>query len=251
MDVSIVAALATIVWTCLIKAQNRPQSNSTTFKMMGREMSNSGHSPAGHTGHSPCCHPPSYSQLSVFKWQQTTSHSNFNLLQHLPFAPIAHLPTMAYPPNLTIEPFLFNGTISGHSITILLDSGATTNFISQSFLDKHPSLSHKFQTSFSLETITLADGTTLPCGKPIGPLRLQVNTYKDRLHFIPTQLHHYDVILGTPWLTTYNPCNWLDWRYPLPFSWWSTSWHRISRIYVSVFHRSPSCSFSYAIQEIS
>ena len=36
-----------------------------------------------------------------------------------------------------------------------------------------------------------------------------MNTYKDRLHFIPTQLHHYDVILGTPWLTHYNPA--IDW----------------------------------------
>ena len=54
-------------------------------------------------------------------------------------APLSHLPTMAYPPSLTIEPFLFSGTISGHSvITNLLDSGATTNFISLSFLEKHP-----------------------------------------------------------------------------------------------------------------
>ena len=79
---------------------------------------------------------------------------------------------MAYIPSLTVEPFLFSGTISSHSVTILLDSGATANLISQSFLENHPSLSQKFQTSFSSETITLADGTTLPCGKPIGPLRL-------------------------------------------------------------------------------
>ena len=116
---------------------------------------------------------------------------------------------MAYPPTLTVEPFLFSGTISGHSVIILLDSGATTDFISQSFLENHPSLSQKFQTSFSSKPIILANGTTLPCCKRIGLLRLQVNTYKDHLHFIPTQLHHYDVILGTPWLT---PCySTIDW----------------------------------------
>ena len=116
---------------------------------------------------------------------------------------------MAYTPSLTVEPFLFSGTISGHSITILLDSGAIANFISHSFLAKHSSLSQKIQTSFSLEIISLANGTTLPCDKPIGPLRLQVNTYKDLLHFIPIQLHHYDVILGTPWLIHYNLA--IDW----------------------------------------
>ena len=36
-----------------------------------------------------------------------------------------------------------------------------------------------------------------------------MNTYKDFLRFIPIQLHHYDVIFGTPWLTHYNPT--IDW----------------------------------------
>ena len=59
MDVSIVAVLATIVWTVLSKKKTGP-NNSTTFRMTGREMFNSGLSLAV-TG--PCCHSTNYNDF--------------------------------------------------------------------------------------------------------------------------------------------------------------------------------------------
>ena len=107
---------------------------------------------------------------------------------------------------LTVEPLVLQGTLSGHSVKILIDSGATSNFLSLDFLSKHfPAKSANFSQS-----VTLADGTSQPCGPLIGPLRLQMDSFKDSVTLLPTQLHHYDVILGTPWLTTHNPK--IDWE---------------------------------------
>ena len=115
---------------------------------------------------------------------------------------------------LTVDPLILQGTLFGHAVSILIDSGATSNFLSQDFYSKHFPSS---QSSVTTQSVTLADGTAQPCGPLIGPLRLQMDSLKDSMTLLPTQLQNYDVILGTPWLTTHDlQVDWIEGSLTIP-----------------------------------
>ena len=99
--------------------------------------------------------------------------------------------------------------MAGHPVVILLDSGASTEFISSAFVKK---------ASLDLEpsnrTIRLADGSVVPADGQVrmhtemtaavgGPLEFDAT-------FVATTLEGYDAILGATWLKRFNPP--IDWR---------------------------------------
>ena len=100
------------------------------------------------------------------------------------------------------------GTISGASATILIDCGATGNFISKSFVSRF--VRKPLPMEASLDTITLADGSSQPAGGIHRSVPIRIMEYKDALDFTSTTLSGYDVIFGMPWLLQYNPI--VDWR---------------------------------------
>ena len=89
----------------------------------------------------------------------------------------------------------------------MLDSGATSNFISETFITKNhiPST-----TLIPRHTILLADGSTHPVTRQTPQLSLTFPGFTGPItaHILP--LHDYDVILGMPWLTQHNPR--IDWQ---------------------------------------
>ena len=99
------------------------------------------------------------------------------------------------------------GTVAGHAAVFLVDSGATGNFVSSSFVTRtglhrsvHP----------STDTVSLADGVPKPAGGFLPSTPIHLSTYRDRLDLTLTELSGYDVILGMPWLDKHNPD--IDWR---------------------------------------
>ena len=89
----------------------------------------------------------------------------------------------------------------------MLDSGATGNFVSSGFIQKHGF------TTTSLpgqDTVTLADGSTQTTGSMVQAAAVQICSYTDRLDLVTLPLTGYDVILGMPWLYHYNPV--VDWQ---------------------------------------
>ena len=91
---------------------------------------------------------------------------------------------------------------------VLIDSGATGDFVSSAFVRKHQlPLSKKGKLS---ELVTLADGRQQAASDCLPSAPVRIGSYSDRLSLTATELSGYDVILGMPWLRRYNPS--IDWR---------------------------------------
>lgn len=102
----------------------------------------------------------------------------------------------------------FKGKLNGSAATVLIDCGASANFVSEAFLARH-----QLRTSAppaAQQTVTLADGSQHPCTLCLPKASLRVGRYQDKLQLFAMPLDQYDVILGKPWLTQYNPC--IDWQ---------------------------------------
>ena len=101
----------------------------------------------------------------------------------------------------------FKGTINGQQADIMLDCGATGNFVSSSFVERH---AMSVVQKSSAPTVTLADGSTQPAGGVLRMAALSVGTFAEKLDFVSIKLDAYDVILGMSWLFHHNPV--IDWR---------------------------------------
>ena len=92
-----------------------------------------------------------------------------------------------------------DGRIAGHKATILVDSGASRNYIDHDFAVQHKlSVDPEKATH---PTIEMADGTSSKCTGRTTGLELEVQSYKAKgQKFDVLHLSNYDAILGKPWL---------------------------------------------------
>src|ERR1700761_6241855 len=101
----------------------------------------------------------------------------------------------------------FSAQIAGFQGIVMVDSGATADFISQSFIDRNrlPSI-----PLVNKRTILLADGSKHSVSRQAVSLSIPFPGFTGVVtpHILP--LHEYDVILGMPWLWRYNPQ--INWR---------------------------------------
>jgi hypothetical protein len=99
-------------------------------------------------------------------------------------------------------------TIAGQSAVVLIDSGATTCFISTQFAQKHSlSLTPLTQSSVS---VTLATGIKASVSHSTDNIPIQLQSYKDKSYFMVIPLGGCDVVFGMDWLRRINPQ--IDWR---------------------------------------
>ena len=100
---------------------------------------------------------------------------------------------------------VLQGTYSGHPAKVLIDSGASRDFVNAQFVH-----ANNISTSNLPERlqVRLADGSTttthLQTCQP-----LQISNYTETRPLIVTNLDNSDVILGYPWLQQHNPK--IDW----------------------------------------
>ena len=97
----------------------------------------------------------------------------------------------------------FNGKVNGHSAWILLDSGASRNFIDKKFIDKH-----KLPTrNISPFTVELADGQKLEINRTFKAKKLTLGNsyYINNISVQVLPLQRYNIILGKPWFYHANP----------------------------------------------
>jgi hypothetical protein len=99
------------------------------------------------------------------------------------------------------------GKISGHDAVILVDSGATGNFASEEFVQRHQLTTSEWANKGS---VALADGHQKETGKYLSEAEIRIDSFVDRTPLTVFPLRGYDVILGMPWLAQHNPK--VDWR---------------------------------------
>jgi hypothetical protein len=90
-------------------------------------------------------------------------------------------------------------------VRILLDSGASHDFIAAHLLDR---LSIPADRDAQL-SVRLGNGDQQDGSFKVPRLSYRINSYKNTRGFIVTQLSQYDIILGKPWLSAVNPQ--IDW----------------------------------------
>ena len=104
---------------------------------------------------------------------------------------------------------LYAGTMGakGRPLRILVDSGATGNFLSGSFLDQYKL---PWQKKALADRVKIADGSILSSER-LAYLPFTIGSYKDKASFhILQALNGFDAILGMDWLKRINPG--VDWR---------------------------------------
>ena len=99
------------------------------------------------------------------------------------------------------------GTIASSTAIIMIDSGASRNFLSTKFTQK---ISVKIDRTLK-DKIRLADGHQVHGEGTAKSLRFHIGAYTASANFSVTQLTQgYDAILGKTWLTRVNPQ--IDWK---------------------------------------
>lgn len=108
-------------------------------------------------------------------------------------------------PDLSSTCIDFVGMVQGRECRILLDSGASCNFVSESLVKDMPLPTTALDTPVQVQ---VADGRCSIANHFV-TADLTVGTLQCRVNCIPTELSHYDIVLGKPWLTAFNPdVNW-------------------------------------------
>jgi len=96
--------------------------------------------------------------------------------------------------------------VRGHQLKVLVDSGASHDFIA-SHVVSHLSLPHVQDESI---TVVLGNGSRQDGSLIVPSLTYRIGSFKDTRPFRVTKLSSYDLILGKPWLTMFNPD--IDWE---------------------------------------
>lgn len=100
----------------------------------------------------------------------------------------------------------FLGSINGHKASIMVDSGASGNFINSKFVAEKQIPVHTNRNM----SVVLADGSQRNSSQLASNLELQIDEYKDKdINMNVMALSSIDCILGMPWLKQWNPE--IDW----------------------------------------
>jgi hypothetical protein len=101
-----------------------------------------------------------------------------------------------------------HGVLCDRPVVCLVDSGASGNFISATFVQQC-SNNVQANTILAEQQVRLADGTVLSATRMLPQAHLVINSYSDNLDLVCLPLGGFDVILGMPWLEHVNP--YIDW----------------------------------------
>ena len=97
---------------------------------------------------------------------------------------------------------VFEASVAGKKVAVLLDSGASTSFATRSLVE---SLGSRLLQPIATRTAEVANGESAPVhGSAVLPLRLQRIRTRVRALLLDSLVPGVDMILGEDWLTAHN-----------------------------------------------
>jgi Retroviral aspartyl protease len=96
----------------------------------------------------------------------------------------------------------FTGMVDDHPAYVLIDSGATTNYISESFVNKHKVYTEPLAKPTQA---VIADGRPLNVIRTAPHLPIHIQEYADEIDANVLALDRYDLVLSMAWLDAYCP----------------------------------------------
>lgn len=99
------------------------------------------------------------------------------------------------------------GTIDGYPARVLIDCGASCNYISERLVSRYQLRTKTFHPPLTIE---LADGSQSKTSEELLKQRVVLPGFNGRVDLVITTLNQYDVILGIPWFKAYQPL--IDWQ---------------------------------------
>jgi hypothetical protein len=94
------------------------------------------------------------------------------------------------------------GLIDNQPAYILIDSGATNNYISDSFVKKYRLYTEPLAEPAEA---ALANGLSLSVIRMVPSIPIRIQDYKDEINANVLALDKYDMVLSMAWLNTYSP----------------------------------------------
>jgi hypothetical protein len=113
--------------------------------------------------------------------------------------------TQAVKPNKKLITFM--GLIDNQPAYVLIDSGSTNNYISESFVSKHRLYTEPLAEQAEA---VLANGSTLNVTRMAPSMPIRIQEYVDKVDANVLALNKYDVVLSMAWLDAYAPM--IDYR---------------------------------------
>jgi hypothetical protein len=104
------------------------------------------------------------------------------------------------------ELLLFHGIVNNNAARILVDSGASFDYISSDFVKQH----NLQTTPISARNVTVADGTPYKTSAMLKGADVYIGNFRTNINLHTFPLTTCDIILGKPFLFRYNPL--IDWR---------------------------------------
>jgi len=107
------------------------------------------------------------------------------------------------------QPLTLKAIANGITTVVMIDSGASSQFVDVNFLNRHHLVPR--QKRFP-ESLCLADGSETRQGKITHEIDLELHLgyHKETITFQVTHLGRFPLILGKSWLRQHNPL--IDWR---------------------------------------
>ncbi len=105
---------------------------------------------------------------------------------------------------------VFNGKINGIEGKILIDGGASHNFVAEEFVKENYGALQENIHEAPAEKVAVVDGSSHVSSKMARGLGLTMGLYKGKVTAAVMKIGKYDLILGKSWLFQNNPS--IDWR---------------------------------------
>ncbi|CAN6581753.1 unnamed protein product [Malus baccata var. baccata] len=122
-------------------------------------------------------------------------------LQHMSLSECAFYGTLA---KTIVQTMKVNGLVNGQSVTILLDSGSTHNFVDSRLFKKFGWQSHPTKQF----EVMIADGGTISSSGCTKDAQLSIGGYNCQIDLLSLPLGGCDVVLGVQWLSSISLVLW-------------------------------------------